>query len=79
MELWIYVSSSDYEPVVFKSRNEALDFAGDELRAYGERWGYDEGDVVDSIAALNKQALEVHSHLGTYLGDLEVDIYQKFI
>ena len=78
--IWIFISSiQDSEPEVFKSLNEAVDFAIDELKEHREYWDYLPEDFDYCIEELYEGVRRGSNHLGTELGEFEVDIYQRFI
>lgn len=78
--IWIFISSiQDSEPEVFKSLNEAVDFAIDALKEHREYWGYLPEDLDYCIEELYEGVRRGSNHLGVGLGEFEVDIYQRFI
>ena len=78
MELWIVLDSLSNEPEVFKTRDEAVNFALEILQGYQERWHFEPEEYEQSCTEM-KGGEDDSEYWGTYLGECEVDIFKKSI
>ena len=78
LKIWVIVTS-EHEPTVYSSLEAAGDFAIELLQDHAKLWGYDEDELNEAISKI-KEGVESGSFcVGTYLGELEIDIYEREI
>lgn len=82
MKLWIVTANEngcEIEPQIFSSVEDALADATETILDHAERWDYDEDECKEAIADLTRCAAAGRRCFGTYLGELDINFYEKEI
>ena len=75
MKVWVVYDNESYSPGVFSSKDMAFAHALETIALHAKRWRYTEEEVSEAVNELAKS--KDCSEMSTYLGELEVSIYER--
>lgn len=78
MELWIVFNNFSNMLEVFKTRDEAVNFALEILKNYQEYWNFEREGYEDACEDI-KSCPDTAKRWPTYFGECEITIFKKFI
>jgi hypothetical protein len=77
MKVWVVYDNKSYSPGVFGSKDMAFADALEIIAIHAKEWGYTEEEVSEAVNDLAKS--KDCSEASTYLGELEVSIYERVV
>lgn len=75
MKVYVVYDNRSCSPGVFGSKDMAFADALEIIALHATDWGYTEEEVSEAVNELAK--LKDYSEMSTYLGELEVSIYER--
>lgn len=77
MKVWVVYDNKSYSPGVFGSKDMAFADALEIIAMHAKEWRYTEEEVSEAVNDLAKS--KDCPNASTYLGELEVSIYERVV
>lgn len=77
MKVYVVYENQCHSPAVFDSKDMAFAHALETIALHAKRWNYTEEEVSEAVNELTKS--KDCSEMSTYLGELEVSIYERVV
>ena len=77
MKVYVVYENQCHSPTVFSSKDMAFAHALETIALHAKRWRYTEEEVSEAVNELAKS--KDCSEASTYLGELEVSIYERVV
>ena len=77
--IYVYINSEYGEPEIFTSKDAAVEEAINDLTEHAKHWEYSDSELEDAIADVKNGAERDVKYFGSYIGELNTDIYEREI